>query len=261
MGNNENKSEIDKSIEESDLFSSLYDNAQYSISDFNLSQNLFESSFDSQAIIDLTGIKNAEQTFQNKKKIFEVIYPETTTLFTKIEIEIISASLSDKISLLKRKRNKKRRRRRDNRDNILKKIKTGFLNKSLIDKLNFLLKKNGINSYFVKFPQKFVSNVKKETNKKLLNVTLLEIFETKELYSDNELKDFYHNLKVVKREDIRANLVYKTILNKKYCELFEEYINSKEFVDEINRLKKNYDESYIENYKCIAKHFIEFFSN
>ena len=100
MGNNENKSEIDKSIEESDLFSSLYDNAQYSISDFNLSQNLFESSFDSQAIIDLTGIKNAEQTFQNKKKIFEVIYPETITLFTKIEIEIISASLSDKISLV-----------------------------------------------------------------------------------------------------------------------------------------------------------------
>ena len=240
MGNNEIKSEIDKSIEETDLFSYLYDNAQYSIFDFNQSQILPESSFDSQHLMDLTGKKSVEQFALNKNKIFDVIYPEKISLFTNIENKSTDTSLNGETSLLKRKRNIKRRRRSENNDNIRKKIKRGFLNKTLIYKLNLILKYNGINSYFVKFPKKLSSNVTKEPNKKLLNMTLFEIFETKELYSDNELKDFYHNLKVVKREDIRANLVYKTILNKKYCELFEEYINSKEFVDEIKRLKKNY---------------------
>ena len=262
MGNNEIKSEIDKSIEETDLFSYLYDNAQYSIFDFNQSQILPESSSDSQAIMDLTGKKSEEQISQNKIKIFEVIYPEKISLFTNIENKSTDTSLNGETSLLKRKRNIKRRRRSENNDNIRKKIKRGFLNKTLIYKLNLILKYNGINSYFVKFPKKVSSNVTKEPNKKLLNMTLFEIFETKELYQADELDNYYHNLNVVEKEDIKEKFELKEILNKKYCELFEEYINSKEFkIDEINRLKKKYDNSYIENYICLAKHFIEFVSN
>ena len=53
------------------------------------------------------------------------------------------------------------------------------------------------------------------------------------------------------------------ILNKKYFELFNEYINSKEFnIDEINRLKNNnMDNIYIERYIYQSKHFIEYFSD
>ena len=94
MGNNEIKSEIDKSIEETDLFSYLYDNAQYSIFDFNQSQILPESSSDSQAIMDLTGKKSEEQISQNKIKIFEVIYPEKISLFTNLENKSTDASLN-----------------------------------------------------------------------------------------------------------------------------------------------------------------------
>ena len=52
------------------------------------------------------------------------------------------------------------------------------------------------------------------------------------------------------------------ILNKKYFELFNEYINSKEFnIDEINRLKNNnMDNIYIERYIYQSKHFIEYFA-
>ena len=93
-------------------------------------------------------------------------------------------------------------------------------------------------------------------------MTLQEIFEKKELYEENNLKNYYHNLKVIKSEQIQKNIDLKEILNKKYRELFKEYINSKEFkIDEINRLKKNkMQDDYIKRYIYLAKNFIEFFS-
>ena len=67
---------------------------------------------------------------------------------------------------------------------------------------------------------------------------------------------------MVKSEDVQDNAEFKSILNKKYSELFEEYINSKEFEDEIERLKeKKMEDDYIKIYINLAKHFIEFFSN
>ena len=229
--------------------------------------------------MDLNGAKNENI----KKKIFEVIYPKKIPLFTNIENESTDISLNNEITTFKRKRNKIRLRRRDNSDNIRKKIKLGFINRTLIKKLNDILKQNGSKlnfdkfpqklSYnvtkqngsklnFDKFPQKLSYNVTKEPNKKLLNMTLLEIFETKELYPIDDLNHFYHNLNVVQNKEIKENEQLKEILNKTYHELFEEYINSKEFnIDEINRLKKNFDNSYIESYIYHAKHFIEFFTN
>ena len=92
-------------------------------------------------------------------------------------------------------------------------------------------------------------------------MTLHEIFEKKELYSSNDL-NFKHNLKVVQTKEIKENEELKEILNKKYCELFEEYINSKEFnIDEINRLKNNnLEDVYIKRYIYQAKHFMEYFA-
>ena len=193
------------------------------------------------------------------KKKFNVIYPEISPIIT----NIINKTLKEKNILLKRKRLEKRRRRRDNQDNIRKKIKRGFLNNALYNKLNKKLKEIGSKLFLEKFPQKFACDVVKKTNKLLLNMNLEEIFELKELYNEKELKNYYHNLKVVKNKEIQENEEFKKILNKKYHELFEEYINSDEFIiDEINRLKKNkMHNTYIEKYIYLAENFIEFFSN
>ena len=165
--------------------------------------------------------------------------------------------------MIKRQRFDIKRRRRENSDNIRKKIKVGFFNRTLINRLNTIIKSNGSKFYFAKFPQKFIANISRENNKKLLNMTLLEIFETKEIYPSDELNNYFHNLQVIKEKEISSeNLELKKLLNKKYSELFEEYINSKEFyIDEINRLKKKFDKSYIERYIYLSKHFIEFFVN
>ena len=195
----------------------------------------------------------------NKKKIFNINYREKTSLFTNIE-NILSIKEEP---FMKRKRNPKRRRRRDNQDNIRKKIKRGFINKSLIKKINELLKNSRSKLYFEKLPQNFVCDITKSSNNKILNMTLEEIFENKELYDQKYFNNYNHNINVLKSKDIQECQELKEIMNKKYCELFEEYINSKEFqIDEINRLKnKEMDDAYIEKYIYLAFHFIEFFND
>ena len=199
-----------------------------------------------------------------KAKIFKVVHRERTSLFTNLENDEIDSSTNDE-TFLKRKRLPEKRRRLENQDNMRKKIKRGFLNNALIIKLNDILEYNKIKSYFEKFPQNLVTDVTRNSNKDLLNISLEEIFEKKELYNKNDknsLNNYYHNLEVIKSKEVQENPELKTILNKKYYELFEEYINSKEFkVDEINRLKKKkMNDLYIERYICLAKHLSEFFS-
>ena len=192
-------------------------------------------------------------------KIFNVIYPGKYSVFTRIENDL-SYLLKEEEMLCQRKRYNIRRKRRENNDNIRKKIKRGFFNKGLIHKLNMILKNQNINSYFEIFQQHFVGNVTKRTNNQLMNMTLEEIFEKKELYQESELKSYKHNFNLVKSIEIQENKELKNILNKKLYLIFEEYINSKEFlIDEINRLKnKKMDNEYIEKYKYLTKHFIEF---
>ena len=192
-------------------------------------------------------------------KIFDVIYPDKYSVFTRIENDL-SYLLKEEEMLCQRKRYNIRRKRRENNDNIRKKIKRGFFNKGLIHKLNMILKNQNINSYFEIFQQHFVGNVTKRTNNQLMNMTLEEIFEKKELYQESELKSYKHNFNLVKSIEIQENKEIKNILNKKLYLIFEEYINSKEFlIDEINRLKnKKMDNEYIKRYIYLTKHFIEF---
>ena len=191
---------------------------------------------------------------QSPIKIFQIIYPKKLTMFTK----------NDKVLLGKKiKRSFNKRKRKDNTDNKRRKIKRSFLNETLINLLNEELKFIGSKLYFMKFPHKFVSDVTRKTNKKILYLTLKEIFENIKLYDNNELNNYYHNLNVLKNKQIKENEEMKTIINKTYIDLFTEYINSDEFkTGEINRLReKNMKESYIEDYKFVANGMIDFYRN
>ena len=84
----------------------------------------------------------------------------------------------------------------------------------------------------------------------------------KELYDEKDLNNYYHNLKVIENKEINENEELMTILNKKYSELFEEYLNSIEFnINEMKRLKNNnMDKIYIEKYIYQSKNFIKYFA-
>ena len=187
---------------------------------------------------------------QTPKKKFQIIYPKKPTMFTK----------NDKVLLGKKiKRSYKKRKRKDNTDNKRRKIKRSFFNCALIKMLNKILKSMGSKLYFIKLSQEFVSDVNKETNKKMLNQTIKEILENTKLYKINGANN--HNSNVLKNKQIQESKEMNSIIEKTYIELFEEYIISDEFkTGEINRLrKKKMEESYIDDYIFIANHMMEFF--
>ena len=103
----------------------------------------------------------------NTKEIFHVIpgnfgiktdsnFSDSSSLFKNIKFK----SFSDKNegNYIGNKRARIRRPRRDNKDNIRRKIKRGFFNNVLINKLNDKLKSIGSIKYFMKFPQHFVGD-------------------------------------------------------------------------------------------------------
>ena len=210
-----------------------------------------------------------ESSKDKKKPIFDVVYDKEFFLFTKNSKINLNNDDDDKFNFLKtenekilNKKRKKRRRRRENRDNIRKKIKCGFLNGNVIKNLNKKLRSIGSRLFFDKFPQHFIGDIGKESNKKVLNLSLNELFEKKELYKEKEYSYYNHNLKVARNEDVQNNYSMRQIMNMKYSQLYEYYINSEEFVDEINQLKKKgMNDDYVKNYIYLAKHFLEFFQN
>ena len=203
---------------------------------------------------------------KDKKKYFNVVYPHNDSLFNKTDKEDINLiTEKDEINFLGNKRLSYRRQRKDNKDNIRTKIKRGFFNSALINKLNDKLKSIGSTKYFMKFPQNFVSDISQKRNKEIVNLTLKEIFEKKELYKqENEIgfDNYLHNLKVIQSEIIKENSEFKKILNKTFRELYEEYINSDEFkIGEIGRLKEHkMEDDYIKKYIYLSRELIDFFN-
>ena len=173
--------------------------------------------------------------------------------------------LVEKENLLGKKRLKRQRARKEEKDDIRVKIKRAFLNNFLKNKLNKELKSIGSKKYFEKFPKHFSSDPHKKRNKEIINMTLGEIFEKKELYiyeNEKGLFNFWQNLKIVQSEEIKKNEKFQNILNKTFRELYEEYLNSDEFkIIEKNRLEeKNLDDDYIKRYINLSENLIEFFS-
>ena len=73
---------------------------------------------------------------QNQKtELFKVVSDKIDSLYTQITLDSIQEKKKEE-NLIGKKRNRTRRPRKDNKDNIRKKIKRGFLNASLIKKLN-----------------------------------------------------------------------------------------------------------------------------
>ena len=220
----------------------------------------------------LKSIENAQNLFslpelaQNKKKelIFKITYSPKYSLFNKTKVGTVLDEDDEKgetQSFLKQKRILIKSRK-ENRDNIRKKIKRRFFNNVLPKKLKDKLRMIGRDEYFSKFPQFFASDVDKNRNKIIVDMTLQEIFENSELYSfedKNGYAKYLDNKKVI--EKIKNNDIFKKILSKTFRELYEEYLDSDEFkIDEINRLKESKMENhYIRRYKDIAKDLINFF--
>jgi len=195
--------------------------------------------------------------FLVKKRIFKVEYPLKDMKYDLTDS--LELNEEDDSECGKKKRSKERQNRYTYKDLIEQKIKRSFCNGYLIKNLNYIIKKEKLDLLFKKFSQCFTNNVTKEDNNNILNMTLGQIFEEKNLYK-KDLKNWEHNLKVInelRKEKSKAN----EILKKKYCELYKDYLNSNEYNIKINKIMHKYKgkNDYIKRFIYFSRHFIELF--
>ena len=199
---------------------------------------------------------------KKSKKIFLTVYPKKISLFTKTKEKInISPEKTDKELIGKK-------RRRNKEDDIRRMIGRRFFNDILLNLINDLLKEAGSKIIFEKIQQDVVYDLVKKNNKKLLDMSLEQIFIKKELYRGKNMEKYNYNLKLInllksdEYNDIRQITQIDRILNMKYYDLFQEYLSSNEFLEEINRLKDNktkFDDTYVEKYIYYSFNFIKNF--
>ena len=203
-----------------------------------------------------------KKTMINQKKIFTTVYPKKISLFTKAKGEFVFPGLKQEDKLIGNKR------RRNKEDDIRRMIGRRFFNDIVLNLINDILKNEGCIISFEKIQQDVVYDLVKKNNKKLLDMSLEQIFTKKDLYRGKNLEKYNHNLKLInllkseQYNDIRQSTQIDRILNMKYYDLFQEYITSNEFIEEINRLKNNkmkFDDSYIEKYIYYSLNFINNF--
>lgn len=231
-----------------------------------------------------------------KRRLFKVICPKDYAIFnygdfntnTRQTIDTIfnrldeygyknlrinsNFALDDSLNLKKsHKRKKNLKKRKENSDNIRKKIKSRFF-KILKNIINHKLKLAGSKEFFSNLSQAFISNISRDKNREVLDLTFKEIF-SKNFCEDSKakkaiesnIKKYKHNLNVLEylenNQEIAEKSNYNIFKNMKFYQIFNEYLRSKEFEKEITSLKIGKEnDKYIRNYIIKAGSFIEFYS-
>ena len=156
-------------------------------------------------------------------------------------------------------------------DDIRKKIKSRF-HKTLKNIINIKLEDAGSKEIFDFLPQSFVSNISREKNKEVMNMTYREILQNdfcnldKKKSKKKKVKKnkFKRNIKVLNYLDLHKDILEKSGFNKisemTYLNILKEYFLSKEFELSVEQLKLEKESvDYINEYLIKAKSYISFF--
>ena len=207
----------------------------------------------------LLNSKNKNNDTQSKKN-------KTKKLLFKIKHRIQNLSNTQKVNnMLNKKRQRKKKvykgtKYMDNY-NIKKKLLTHFLNGYILNDNNNIIRKRCI-FCFEKFPQNLIKHfIAKERIKELFGMALKEIYTKEELYDEKNIEshfarnsNFLNNLFTkVEFKNVLEKSGIKEKLGMKISDLFHEYINSDEFKSDIDGLRIESGDAYVEKYSKIAK--------
>ena len=209
-------------------------------------------------------IHNNQIIEKEKKNPFKVIYNKNRQKFKflidKIPDKYINQKQIREIDEKKEGKKNQKLQRRNNQDNIRKKIKKHFID-FIFYKLNNLLNKLKGKNIFYKLPPKFISDVTKKGNKIYLDYSLKNIIKESNLYKDKYISNYNHNLNVLKSLEKSPNLEIIIFLDTKYRDLFDEYVHSDEYVDNIIKLDENKESlRYIGRYIYLCNNWNNYFS-
>ena len=146
--------------------------------------------------------------------------------------------------------------------NIKNKLLTHFLNDYVLNDNNNIIQHAGCGLHFERFPRNLILHfIAKERTKELFKMTLKEIYTKEDLYDEKNIKShFAHNSEVIKQlfsvdeyKYVKEQSGIKEKLEMKISDLFQKYLNSDEFKDDIDGLKIESGEDYVEKYLKNAK--------
>ena len=148
-----------------------------------------------------------------------------------------------------------KKRRKEMSDNILKKIKSHFF-KFIKQIIKERIKKYNNKDCNFKFNQKkFIVNISVKENKSIWEEKFSDFIEKKieKIEKDNKKDDKKDDIEYV-LEYVRNDKIGQMTLE----DLFKEYLNSKEFEDNVNKVRneKNVNQDYINKYILKTKDFI-----
>ena len=216
--------------------------------------------------INKNAISNKLLNSENKNNDTQSKKNKTKKLLFKIKHRIQNLSNTQKVNnMLNKKRQRKKKvykgtKYMDNY-NIKKKLLTHFLNDYIFNDNNNIIRKRCI-FCFEKFPQNLIKHfIAKERIKELFGMTLKEIYTKEELYDEKNIEshfarnsDFLNNLfSKVEYKDVLEQSGIKEKLGMQISDLFHEYINSDEFKSDIDGLRIESGDAYVEKYSKIAK--------
>ena len=196
--------------------------------------------------IELPTIPLIPNLFDLKSKLsqkFETFHFFSPKLLESKDIIVTPKKQKKKKLFLSRKKNRK-----EMKDNILKKIKSRFFKTIKKQLKERLIKSYNFKKDFRFLPQDFICDITKKTNQLIWNQTFLEFMKDKS--RDNLNKDMI--LKALQADKI-GNMTLE--------EIFNEYLNSREFVNSIpkKKKKKELNQKYIDDYIFNAYNFINYY--
>ena len=144
----------------------------------------------------------------------------------------------------------RKKNRKEMKDNIIKKIKSRFfknMKKILKERLK---KKYNYEGKFKFLSQSFISDIKMDTNKLIWDQTFQKFMEEKSADNNNDKNDILVALQ-------KDKICFMTLK-----EIFNEYLNSREFAESIPDKNKenNVDQKYIDDYIFYANNLINYYS-
>ena len=168
------------------------------------------------------------------------------------------------IKIKKGKRSNEKEKKDDNykkirKDNIKVMIVRYFFNKYLRSILNEKLKNVECLFSFDCFPKIFTKTSANKKNRKIWKKKLIQIFEEKELYNEEDLQKYFFNKDVIRRLKLEDNKSFfeasklDEILNEKISNIYIKCLDSKEYKEEIKTLEINKNKFFADEWKKSAK--------
>lgn len=175
----------------------------------------------------------------------------------KDSINNYTKSQFNKVNCFKTKMIKKRKLIKENQrvDCIKKRIKS-LCHKYIINKLNSLLTSSKSKLKLYKISRELSTNVKKDYNKEFLSKTLKNII----LMNINIQKDTKTNKNLLALAELERLDIANKLIHMRMKDIYIEYFNSDCYQNDVNRLKRKENESYIIKYLKISKQFIEYYN-